>query len=241
MSQGLSASGRDEASFSGKALVVDPHQDNRNIIGFFLRRLGLRVEFGGNGAEAVQKAPGGGFDVVFLDFQMPVLDGPSATRELRALGYQGAIIGMTADGDSQESGQFLKAGCNLCLSKPLDTPTLAQALKSCLQSSGPEDEEPLQSDFAEEEGILPLIKAYLISLEEMIVELSEAVKSGDLAAATSIAHKIKGSGGMYGYPSITETAATLEKDAKNGQLTDISALVRLVKRAKAHPTIHASE
>lgn len=243
MSQGSTAPGGTGAPFSGKALVVDDHLDNRNIIGFFLRRLGMQVEFGANGAEGVQKALGTGFDVVLMDLQMPVLDGLAATRQLREQGYRGAIIGLTADPESKESDLFLLAGCNLCLAKPLDTPTLAQALSTCMHppQSQPIDEEPLASEFAEEEGILPLVKSYLESLEEMLAELSQAVKTGDYATATQIAHKIKGSGGMYGYTSITETAAALEKEAKSGTLTDISALVRLVKRAQAHPTIRGGE
>ncbi|MEK7356778.1 MAG: ATP-binding protein, partial [Bdellovibrionota bacterium] len=79
-----------------KVLVVDDSVDNQILVEHFLQAAGAEVTKAMNGAEAIDKAMSGDFDVVLMDLQMPVLDGLSATHELRAKGYTKPIIALTA-------------------------------------------------------------------------------------------------------------------------------------------------
>jgi CheY-like chemotaxis protein len=83
--------------------------------------MGLDVAAVGDGSEAAARAleaqaDGRPFDVILMDMHMPVIDGFEATVQLRAAGYRGAIIALTADARSE----CLQRGCNDHLAKPID-------------------------------------------------------------------------------------------------------------------------
>lgn len=229
--------------FAGTILLVDDNPDNLTILGYHLRRLGLKAEFASDGQEGLRKILEKKYDLVFMDMQMPVLDGWTATRKLRERGYQGAIIGLTASTAPEECKACLEAGANQFLTKPINVPQMVQVLKTWLGFHGNQvenngsSEQALKSDYADDPDILPLIKSYLVNLEEMVAELEKAIEQKDWNTTGGIAHKIKGSGGMYGYPAITAAAAALEACAKAGEGVDVSRLQSTLKSARAHPSV----
>ena len=68
-------------------------------------------------------------DVILMDYMMPVMDGPSATRKIRALGYTGQIIGISGNVSLDEREKFLASGANMLLTKPVATADLMSALE----------------------------------------------------------------------------------------------------------------
>jgi CheY-like chemotaxis protein len=87
--------------------------------------MGLDVTAVGDGGEATARAleaqaDGRPFDVILMDMHMPVTDGFEATVQLRAAGYRGAIIALTADARSEDRRECLQRGCNDHLAKPID-------------------------------------------------------------------------------------------------------------------------
>lgn len=111
-----------------KILVVDDAEDNQVLISRFLKLAGAAVECAGNGQEGVQQATGGGFDVVLMDVQMPVLDGYEATRTLRTSGFKKPIIALTAHAMKDEREKCLAVGCDHFLTKPLQWTDLISTL-----------------------------------------------------------------------------------------------------------------
>jgi CheY-like chemotaxis protein len=81
------------------------------------------------------------YDCILMDAQMPILDGSQATAEIRSLGYQGPIIGLTAHQAPQEKNRLLQAGCQTVLEKPINREqfctTIVKLVKE-YQSSQPE-------------------------------------------------------------------------------------------------------
>lgn len=102
-------------------LVVEDAPENQILLSRILTKRGAEVTLANNGREGVDKALAGNFDLVFMDIQMPVLDGYAATKELRALGYQVPIIALTAYAMAEERQRCLAIGCSAHLSKPIDT------------------------------------------------------------------------------------------------------------------------
>ncbi len=111
-------------------LVVEDGPDNQRVIRHILEKAGCHVTVAANGAEGLElarKQPP--FDVILMDIQMPVLDGLEATRRLRASGYAGRIIALTAHAVDQERERALRAGCDDFATKPIDRLALLELLQ----------------------------------------------------------------------------------------------------------------
>lgn len=102
-----------------KILVVDDAEDNQRLFRIILKKSGAMVELAANGKDGVSQALLGDFDVVLMDMQMPVLDGYAATTNLRAQGYLGPIVAITALTTREDLEKCLKVGCTKVLQKPL--------------------------------------------------------------------------------------------------------------------------
>lgn len=114
-------------------VVVDDRRDVRFLTGHILGRAGAKVEYAENGEEAIQlihlkMSDGVAPDIVLMDMQMPVMDGYRATKELRASGFGGPIVALTADAMHGDMAKCLDSGCNAYLSKPIDTQQLLQVV-----------------------------------------------------------------------------------------------------------------
>ena len=128
-----------EADYTGKRiLVVDDNELNREIAVEILQMTGAEVETAENGKAAVEKvevSPKGLYDLVFMDIQMPVMNGYEATAAIRSLpGEQGKlpIVAMTANAFAEDVQLAKNTGMNGHIAKPLDMNKLNDVLESWL-------------------------------------------------------------------------------------------------------------
>ena len=128
------------ADFKGKhILLVEDNELNREIAQEILREYGFRVDTAENGEVAVEKvstAAPGSYDLVLMDVQMPVMDGYTATRKIRALDDPARaklpILAMTANAFDEDRRNALESGMNGFLSKPIVIGDLMQELHKIL-------------------------------------------------------------------------------------------------------------
>ena len=113
-----------KSKFNAKALVAEDNNINQKLIKKTLEDLGLHVELANNGLEAFQKRKSEHFDIIFMDIQMPVLDGVEATQEI--LDYEEdtdathvPIVALTANALKGDRERFLKEGLDEYTTKPL--------------------------------------------------------------------------------------------------------------------------
>lgn len=113
---------------STKVLLVEDLADNRVLICSILKKLGVEVDWAENGCEGLEKALRGNYDVIFMDLQMPIMDGYEATLELRKRGYGKPIVAVTAHAMNEDREKVMKSGFNAHLTKPIDQQTLWNSL-----------------------------------------------------------------------------------------------------------------
>jgi len=114
-----------------RALVVDDHPLNQELLRILLESVGVEVHTVGDGAQAIDAYQSGAFDIILMDVQMPVMDGPEATRHIRALEGPRAripIIAMTANVMSEQINTYLAAGMDDHLGKPIDSTALIETV-----------------------------------------------------------------------------------------------------------------
>ncbi|MCA9267172.1 MAG: response regulator, partial [Planctomycetales bacterium] len=126
-----------------RVLLVEDGPDNQRLISFVLKKAGAEVALAENGLIgrdlALEAASQGlPFDVILTDMQMPVMDGYTATRELRDRGYDGPIIALTAHAMAEDRQKCLDAGCDDFATKPIErAPLIAQVARWASQSRSP--------------------------------------------------------------------------------------------------------
>jgi signal transduction histidine kinase/ActR/RegA family two-component response regulator len=117
---------------AGRILVVEDMPDNRLLVTLLLRSAHYEVAEAENGQLALTKALAAEetdpFDLVLMDMQMPVMDGYTATRELRTKGFKRPIVALTAHAMAADRERCLAAGCDGYQSKPLDPAGLLSAI-----------------------------------------------------------------------------------------------------------------
>ncbi|UYL08600.1 ATP-binding protein [Bdellovibrio sp. SKB1291214] len=119
-----------------KVLVVDDVDDNRNLLGIYLQKTIHQITYAESGSDAVGLAKTNHYDVIFMDVQMPGMDGHEATMRIREIeAEQGRrkarIFACTANAFAEDIERSMKAGCDMHLSKPIRKDTLIKAINSC--------------------------------------------------------------------------------------------------------------
>lgn len=130
-----------ECDYVGKrVLLVEDNELNIEVAGELLDMIGLKVDMAHNGKEAVEKVseqPAGYYDMIFMDIQMPVMNGYEATAAIRSMERQDLkeipIVAMTADAFADDVKKSIKAGMNGHIAKPIDIAKLEKMIKEWMR------------------------------------------------------------------------------------------------------------
>ncbi len=230
---------------NARILLCEDGETNRELIGLVLSDAGADVTFAENGqagVDAVEEAESP-FDVILMDMQMPVLDGYSATRRVRNLGWSTPIVALTAHAMRGDEKKCRDAGCSGYLTKPIDIDELLRALdKSVREKDSRSDpgirsenrvapinaEANLQNGTSKSVNPEPIYStvptdrpAFQKSVEQFTERLSgrlddmqAAIDADDAEHLAELAHWLRGSGGTIGLDCFTEPARSLERSAE---------------------------
>jgi signal transduction histidine kinase/DNA-binding NarL/FixJ family response regulator len=201
-----------------RVLLAEDGPDNREIITLHLRRAGCEVEVAEDGSVARDKAlaataEGKPFDVILMDMQMPVMDGYTATATLRADGYRGAIIALTANAMKEDRERCLQAGCDEYAAKPIDVPLLLRLM----ESMGAGVVATVKDSLVADPVLRDLTRKFCEGTTWTVEQFRGRLRAGQLAELASGAHQLAGAGGSYGFHELTREAKTLERMARRGE------------------------
>ncbi|MDL2268176.1 response regulator [Desulfovibrio sp. OttesenSCG-928-G15] len=129
----------------GKVLVVDDMETNLYVAKSVLLRYGLTVETASSGHEVLKKVSGGSlYDIIFLDHMMPGMDGVETAQKVRAFGYTGTIIALTANAVLGSEQMFRKNGFDDFISKPMNLQLLNDKLNTFVRDRHKDEAEALR-------------------------------------------------------------------------------------------------
>ena len=223
-------------------LVVDDNKVNRELVRLILQKAGCLPETASDGREGLTMLARKRYDLVFMDIQMPVMDGYEATAFIRdpaspALDHSVPVVALTAHAGKDFAEDCLKRGMNDYLPKPFSSRELLDMLYKWLPvqknlnspetPSAPPPEAPTEKNpffdrdsfFANlmgdrEEGKM-LLELFLESLPEEVEALSDTIKAGDLQAVKKAAHTIKGMAAGGCAMELNRIALALQTAAEN--------------------------
>jgi signal transduction histidine kinase/CheY-like chemotaxis protein len=217
-------------------LIVEDNAVNQQVVVNMLERLGYRPSVASTGLEAVELAKEQVFDFIFMDMQMPEMDGLAATRLIRK-GLHGDkpwIAALTASVSEDQREACVEAGMDDFVPKPFRFEMLVSAIERAGQARGLLTHEPvpvrtgiqLRELYAgRESAFRDLIVRHLETSTALLASLGKSLERGDVAALELSAHSLKSSSAMFEESDISELAGTLEKLAKNNSLAGASELM----------------
>jgi signal transduction histidine kinase/AmiR/NasT family two-component response regulator len=118
--------------FSGRVLVAEDSSPSQMLIRALLKRLGLDITIVADGNGAVQKCKSQSFDIIFMDMNMPNMNGYEATKTLRANDVRTPVIALTANAMKGDEEKCIKAGCDDYLAKPINQNKLVETIRKYL-------------------------------------------------------------------------------------------------------------
>ena len=190
-------------------LLADDWEVNREMIRLVLRRAGAEVTCACDGREAVDLAMKVKPDVILMDMQMPVLDGPEAIAELQSLGCESPVVAVTADALEGDRERCLALGCVDYLPKPVDFRELKRAvLRATLvgQTSA--------ADYAA--GMEAARGVFAGEMAQALSDASDALDGADFDAVARLMHGLAGAAAMVGESEWVRPLREAEQAAREG-------------------------
>jgi CheY-like chemotaxis protein/HPt (histidine-containing phosphotransfer) domain-containing protein len=206
-----------------RILLAEDSPDNRTITMAYLKDTPHSVEIAATGAIACEKFTEGNYDLVLMDWQMPLMDGLTATRTIRAWEQANdrppiPIIALTASALKGDREKCLAAGCTAFLAKPIKQDVLLQAIKQ-YSMVGPERESSdTDMNLVGAHPFANLVPAFLLNCRKNIIVMRDALDRDDFETVRNLGHQMSGTGGMYGFRFISDTGGAIEQAAENSNV-----------------------
>ena len=240
--------GDDPEALAGvSVLVADDLPDHQRLIADLLEGAGAAVETTDSVAGGVARVRVRSFQAVVIDLQLPRADGVAAARALRAAGFDGPMIALTAHALAGDRKECLEAGCDEYLPKPVEPHRLVRVLAELVRQAdgrAVRTVEPLRSEYADDPDLAGVLETFVAGLPTQIQAMREALSNAHHEELKRRAHQLKGAGGSYGYPTLTEVAGTLEQAARDRDMEAaqlaLSALAELCRAIAAGKAAESS-
>jgi signal transduction histidine kinase/DNA-binding response OmpR family regulator len=222
-----------------RILLVEDNRVNQVVVLRMLEKMGHTVKIACNGREAMSFTAAEIFDLVFMDVQMPEMDGLTATRNIRGrekkTGFHIPIIAMTAHAMKGDKERCLEAGMDGYISKPVSgkeiedmistiavtetaTPTLIEVQAAPTPPIAWDRAKALERVDGDEQLLQEVVQIFLEESPKQLAKLRQAVTVGDADLLERAAHSMKGELGYLAVPDSCQKARVLEQMGRTRNL-----------------------
>jgi two-component system, sensor histidine kinase and response regulator len=247
-SQSNGAAGRAAKTASLRILVAEDNPVNQRVALHMLQKAGHSVASAVNGKEALEALARETFDLIFMDVQMPEMDGSEATRRIRAeearTGKHVPIVAMTAHAMKGDRERCLDAGMDDYVTKPIQKAELMRVLdafsgdspgsarmESEIGTDRVFDRATALDHVSGDEEVLPeLIHLFLRDTPTHRDEIRDALAREDLKRLERLAHALRGSASCLSAGAVERAADRLEQAGHNGDLSAAKTAVSELER-----------
>ncbi|MDR2900564.1 MAG: response regulator, partial [Treponema sp.] len=242
----------EDASANTKPLImiVEDHQVNQKLFSMIMDKIGYPSILADDGQDALEKANLSELSLIFMDIQMPRMNGYEAVQKLRKLGFTIPIIAVTASALSGERERCMEVGFNDILVKPFKVADIEKMLyqwidfgvrklkeiqeKQTEEASKPKNpsvnkaifdlDDALDTFMGDEKVVKSLIDKFIEKASEQIKDIKRNIQQSDFETGRRNAHTIKGSALTLSAKELGDAAAELEKAFKNEDTANIQRL-----------------
>ena len=223
-----------------RILLAEDIESNIKVMRLYLKESPVNIDIAENGKIAVEKGTCQSYDIIFMDIEMPVMDGFTATRRIRQWEQEHKrsetqIIALTAHAFSEQQNQCLEAGCNGFLTKPINKKDLLKTLKDACDKifNNNADSSPGRSIARRLEGIPlddlstdmkikvrinagleELVPDLFNEIHEKLEEMNRALTNNDYESLIRLGHGFKGAAATYEMIALSKIFLDIETGAK---------------------------
>ena len=222
-----------------KILLVEDNHINQMVASQMMEKLGHNVSCANDGAQALDKLEKEEFDLIFMDCQMPVMDGYQAAGKIKERRQEGSmkdtpVIAFTAHAMQGDKQKCIDAGMDGYISKPVDEDQLKSVIAQWTgagqggEASSDDEQEQASKNLNHDtlqglkglmgDGFSGLIDAFKQNVEKLIQEMGDAVNQNDFERLSQLAHTVKSPSAQLGAENLYEAALDLEKNAKESPI-----------------------
>ena len=231
-----------KANLSLKLLLVEDNEINRKIIKKMLGKYNMECDTAIDGAEAIAILKKQDYDIVFMDCQMPVMDGYVTTKEIReseGKEKHTIIIALTANAMEEDRTKCIKAGMDDYISKPIDF----NVLLGLIEKYSKKNEEKMEhsdvlADYLEvfiyetgldREDAEEIFEDFKNYLPDIISKMDNALENEELETLANLAHQLKGSSGNLRIKEIFRLTNLLKEHATAERIKDCKEVLLELK------------
>ncbi len=233
-----------------RILLVEDNEVNQQVAQGLLNRMGFDVTLASNGVQACAAVAHEPFDLVFMDMQMPIMDGLTATRAIRESGASLPIVGLTANAFTSDREACLAAGMNDFVTKPINRAKFEAVLVQWLETtSHDQSAEPkvasnpvtafieisqrdaLKADLGED-LLATLTEEFWADAHSLTSEVAAGMDAQDWQTCDHALHTLKGAANTLGFGAVGHAAQSLRGRLAQANGLDLALLVQTVQATK---------
>ncbi len=216
-------------------LVVEDHLVNQKLFKIILEKANYKVYCASDGLEAVNIVEEHELDLVFMDCQMPVMNGYDSSEQIRLNGYKIPIIAVTASAVKGEYEKCINSGMNDVMTKPFKKEDVMASIEKWINKKGEEIllfdyDKALERFMGDKDILMEVMPPFLENLNTCLGELKTIDGTANTKRVRELAHSIKGSSLNLDIVPLGEAADTLEEMAYNNETDGLSEKINALEK-----------